>query len=70
MKVLLTGATGFIGSYLARRLVSEGHDLAIVVRPTSQLEILQAILPQIQVHLYDGSYASLLRTLDAAQPDL
>lgn len=68
MKVLMTGATGFIGSQLAQRLVVEGHELAIVVRPESQLDILQAVLPQIQVHVYDGSYASLLQTLQAAQP--
>ena len=70
MKVFLTGATGFIGSQLAQRLVAEGHEVAIVVRPESQLNILQAVLPRIQVHVYDGSYASLLHALQAAQPEL
>lgn len=70
MKLFLTGATGFIGSQLARRLVAEGHDLAIVVRPDSKLDILRAVLPQIHVHVYDGSYASLLYALEAAQPEL
>jgi uncharacterized protein (TIGR01777 family) len=32
MRVLLTGATGFIGSVLHRRLVSAGHDVSIVSR--------------------------------------
>lgn len=70
MKVLLTGATGFIGSQLTQRLVTEGHEAAIVVRPESQLNILQAVLPRIQVHVYDGSYASLLHALQAAQPEV
>ncbi len=70
MKLFLTGATGFIGSQLARRLVAEGHDLAIVVRPDSKLDILRAVLPQLHVHVYDGSYASLLCALEAAQPEL
>lgn len=70
MKLFLTGATGFIGSQLARRLVAEGHDLAIVVRPDSKLDILRAVLPQIHVHVYDGSYAGLLYALEAAQPEL
>lgn len=70
MKLFLTGATGFIGSQLAQRLVAEGHDLAIVIRPDSKLDILRAVLPQIHVHVYDGSYASLLHALEAAQPEL
>jgi len=34
-KVLVTGATGFAGSHLTRRLLSEGQDVRILVRPTS-----------------------------------
>src|SRR5687767_345643 len=30
MKILLTGGAGFIGSHLAERLASEGHQLSIV----------------------------------------
>lgn len=70
MKVLLTGATGFIGNRLSHRLIAEGHEVAIVARPESQLNIPQAVLPRIQVHVYDGSYASLLHALQAAQPEV
>lgn len=70
MKVLLTGATGFIGSQLTQRLITERHQVAIVVRPESRLEILQAVLPQLQVHVYDGSYASLVQALGLAKPEL
>lgn len=70
MRVLLTGATGFIGSQLTHRLVAEGHAVAIVVRPESQLDMLQAVLPLIQVHLYDGSYSSLVRALELSEPEL
>lgn len=34
MKVFLTGATGFVGKHLARRLVEDGHDLSCLVRST------------------------------------
>lgn len=70
MRVLLTGATGFIGSQLTHRLVAEGHAVAIVVRPESQFDMLQAVLPLIQVHLYDGSYSSLVRALELSEPEL
>jgi nucleoside-diphosphate-sugar epimerase len=70
VKLLLTGATGFIGSQLAHRLVAEGYELAILVRPDSRLDVLQAVLPKIQVHVYDGSYASLQRAMKDAKPSL
>jgi nucleoside-diphosphate-sugar epimerase len=37
MNVLITGATGFIGSHLAERLYAKGHSLRCLVRPTSDL---------------------------------
>jgi farnesol dehydrogenase len=38
MKVLLTGATGFLGRAVARRLAARGHALRVLARPTSRLE--------------------------------
>ncbi len=35
LKILLTGATGFIGRKLAKRLVDEGNDLYALIRSTS-----------------------------------
>jgi UDP-glucose 4-epimerase len=35
MRVLLTGATGFIGSHVARRFLAEGHTVAAIVRRQS-----------------------------------
>ena len=35
MKVFLTGATGFVGSHVARQVASAGADLRLLVRPTS-----------------------------------
>jgi dihydroflavonol-4-reductase len=37
MRAVVTGATGFVGSHLAERLVAEGADLTCLVRPTSPL---------------------------------
>lgn len=36
--VLVTGATGFAGSHLTERLVSEGQDVRILVRPGSDVD--------------------------------
>lgn len=43
MKVLITGASGFIGSFLCREMVSRGHDVRILVRPTSILKRLRGL---------------------------
>lgn len=37
MKILITGATGFVGSALARKLLSEGHTLNILTRSSEHL---------------------------------
>ena len=37
MKVFVTGATGFIGSYLVKELLRQGHDLLCLKRPSSDL---------------------------------
>lgn len=69
-RVLLTGATGYIGAQLARRLIIDGYPLAILVRPSSNLDVLQEILPSIQVHTFDGSYSSLVAILELFRPEL
>lgn len=39
----MTGATGFIGGALARRLASDGWEVACLVRPTSRVESLKSL---------------------------
>ncbi len=43
MKVLVTGATGFLGAWLVRRLIDEGHDVRIIKRSNSSLEELTGL---------------------------
>ncbi len=38
MKCFVTGATGFLGSHVARHLLAGGADLRLLVRPTSRTE--------------------------------
>lgn len=43
MRVLLTGASGFIGSWVARELLRRGHEVRVLVRPTSNLRNLAGL---------------------------
>ena len=43
MNILISGATGFIGSHLCRALVEQGHHVRALHRPTSSLALLDGI---------------------------
>ena len=43
MKTFLTGATGFLGSHVARVLAAQGGQLRVLVRPTSNLKNLEGL---------------------------
>ena len=49
MRVLLTGGSGFVGSHTARRLLSEGHEVALVLRQPSKATRLKDILDRTVV---------------------
>jgi len=43
MKIFLTGATGFVGSHVARHLADQGAELRVLVRATSNLANLEGV---------------------------
>ncbi|MGP0592754.1 NAD-dependent epimerase/dehydratase family protein [Nitrospira sp. T9] len=43
MKVLITGAAGFVGSYLAESLLRDGHAVRGFVRPTKDTSVLERL---------------------------
>ncbi len=47
MKALVTGATGFVGSAMARKLLQEGWDLRVLVRPNSDRRNLSGLALEV-----------------------
>jgi UDP-glucuronate decarboxylase len=71
MRVLITGATGFLGSRAAMHLSSLGHEVHGVVRPGGSRERLAALAPKTSVHEADLANAARIRSLaHDTRPDL
>ena len=66
MKVVLTGATGFVGSHILRELRERGHEVTAVVRPNTALDATPGVTPVV-VDLYDhAAVVELFKSSDAA----
>jgi len=49
VKVLLTGANGFIGSHVLELLLERGFEVAALLRKTSDTSFIEACLPRVEV---------------------
>ena len=63
LKVLVTGASGFTGSHLARMLVESGHRVRALVRRTSALELLS----DVEVERFEGDLSDDVRLRRAVE---
>lgn len=72
MRVLITGAAGFLGSQMARVLVREGCETFALLRPESDPWRIQDILPSLQVVRGDvlGGSGSLRSLVEQVRPEM
>jgi nucleoside-diphosphate-sugar epimerase len=69
-RVVLTGATGFIGANLARRLLTDGHEVSVFLRPGCsfwRIEDIRGDLRVVDVDLQDE--AGVATALRQVRPD-
>ncbi len=69
-RIIITGASGFIGANLSRRLIAEGHDVYLILRPNCQTWRLSDVLGHVGtrfVQLQDVE--SLFITMNEIKPD-
>ena len=69
-RALVTGATGYVGSNLVRRLITEGWDIHIIARSTSSLELLAKESDRVTVHRHDGTIEKLDEIVRLSRPDV
>ena len=67
MKVLVTGATGFVGSHVADKLIEKGHEVRALVRQTSSMVWLDGKpIEQVQGNMLDAeSLENAVKNVDA-----
>lgn len=71
MKLLLTGATGFIGSHVARRMVTDGCEVYALIRPGSNTWRINDIIRSLNVVSCDlFAIQELDKCLEKIRPDL
>lgn len=66
---LVTGATGFVGGHLARRLVRDGWQVHILSRSGSQLPDVSEF-NLVTNHVHDSSTEGMVRCVAQAKPDV
>jgi dolichol-phosphate mannosyltransferase len=69
-RVIVTGGTGFVGANLTRRLLAEGHELTLLVRPEYRSWRIEDIRPHVRLHETNlGNKEELAKAVQRVRPE-
>lgn len=69
-RILVTGAAGFVGANLARRLLQEGEEVHLLVRPESRLWRLADVAADFRLHYGDlRDETAVTKAVQAVKPE-
>lgn len=63
-KILVTGATGFLGSQILQKLLSAGYTPLVLIRPTSNIWRIKSIISQCEVFTLDKDGENIKELFD------
>jgi len=66
---LITGATGFVGAHLAKRLIDDGWEVHAIIRDGSKIPNL-LINEKLSLHSYDGRTETLVQCMSLVKPNV
>ena len=69
MRILITGATGFVGGHLVKRLLLDKHEIHVLTRPSTDLSKFGGELDQVSSHPHYGSTEDMVSLVHDALPD-
>lgn len=67
---LITGGAGYVGSFLAKRLVEEQWEVHVIVRAGSDLALLASVVKRVGLHVHDGSTDGMMHIMEAVKPSV
>lgn len=68
-KVIVTGATGFVGSNLVKFLLNKDYQISVIVREDSNLTNLEGLINNIEVFRYDDNLENLITFFDKTKAE-
>lgn len=70
IKVLLTGATGFTGSFVLRGLLAAGFHVDIIIRALSPMNMIEDIRSRIGINTCSGTTDDVMQIVSRTSPDI
>lgn len=69
-KALVTGANGFIGSHLIKRLIKDKWEVHIIVRPQADLQNIKGLCRYLKIHEHDGTTENMFAIVARVAPTI
>ncbi|WFA07916.1 NAD(P)-dependent oxidoreductase [Tissierella sp. Yu-01] len=67
---IITGATGYIGSKLAKKLVRDKWDVHLITRLESSFKYIEDITNDVNILIYDGNVECLIEFFNEVKPQV